>query len=200
MVIIILYKVKQGQIQKKYDTRLNELAELGKALAVEKNETDGDYVIEPFTLKIVEHLKTLKGVSFNTSTNTNYSVGQYVNHLGKLYEVQIAWTSSSGTPPIHTSGSVKSGTVTFGYRGSSYRIDNEGYRFSTDATDPGDANMLMAIVSPGIAYANGYRREYYKNQPIKIRKASLFCSLLENNVFHLNPREPQKTPKNPRKP
>ena len=167
-----LYKIKQGQIQKKFDGRLQELAELGKALAVEKNESDGDYVIEPFTLKIVEHLKTLKGVSFNTSTNTNYSVGQYVNHLGKLYEVQIAGTSNSGTPPVHTSGSVVSGTVTFGYRGSSYRIDNEGYRFSTDASDPGDANMLMAIVSPGIAYANGYRREYFKNQPIKIRKGT----------------------------
>ena len=48
-----LYKIKQGQIQKKFDGRLQELAELGKALAVEKNESDGDYVIEPFTLKIV---------------------------------------------------------------------------------------------------------------------------------------------------
>jgi len=167
-----LYKVKQGQIQKKYDTRLNELAELGKALAIEKDETDGDYVITPFTMKIVEHLKTVKGVSFNTSTNTNYSLGQFVNHLGKLYEVSIAGTSNSGTPPTHTSGDVLSGTVSFGYRGSSYRIDNEGYRFSTDATDPGDANYLMGIVSPGVAYANGFRREFYKNQPIKIRKGT----------------------------
>tara|TARA_E500000331_G_scaffold350943_1_gene396747 strand:- start:2411 stop:9514 length:7104 start_codon:yes stop_codon:yes gene_type:complete len=167
-----LYKIKAGQIQKKYDTRLNELAELGKAFAVEKNETDGDYVITPFTMKIVEHLKTVKGVSFNTTTNTNYSVGQFVNHLGKLYEVSIAGTSSTGSPPTHTSGDVLSGTATFGYRGSSYRLDNEGYRFSTNATDPGDANYLMAIVSPGIAYANGFRREFYKNQPIKVRKGT----------------------------
>tara|TARA_Y100000817_G_scaffold101669_1_gene79500 strand:+ start:2095 stop:9198 length:7104 start_codon:yes stop_codon:yes gene_type:complete len=167
-----LYKVKAGQIQKKYDTRLNELAELGKALAVEKNESDGDYVITPFTIKMIEHLKTVKGVAFNTTTNTNYSLGQFVNHLGQLYEVSIAGTSSSGAPPTHTSGDVLSGTVSFGYRGTSYRIDNEGYRFSTNATDPGSADHLVALVSPGVAYANGYRREYYKNTPIKIRKGT----------------------------
>ena len=167
-----LYKIKKGKIEKKYNSDLQELAELGKALAIEKKESDGDYVVEPFTIKIVEHLKTVKGVSFNTSTNTNYSLGQFVNHLGKLYEVTIAGTSVFGSPPTHTSGDVLSGTVKFGYRGSSYRIDNEGYNFSTDATDPGDANFLMAIVSPGVAYADGFRREFYKNTPVKVRKGT----------------------------
>lgn len=167
-----LYKVTKGLIEKKYDSDIAELAELGKQLATEKRESDGDYVVEPFTLKIVEHLKTVKGVAFNTGTNTNYSVGQFVNHSGNLYEVMVAGTSAFGTPPVHTSGDVASGTVKFGYRGLSYRINNDGWHFSTDPVQAGDSDYVVALVSPGIAYANGYRREFFRNTPVKIRKGT----------------------------
>ena len=30
----------------------------------------------------------------------------------------------------------------------------------------------MAIVSPGVAYADGFRREFYKNTPVKVRKGT----------------------------
>ena len=166
-----LYKVNKGQIEKRYDGELNELAELGKQLAAEQRESDGDYVVEPFTIKIREHLKTVKGVTFNTTTNTNYGQGQFVNHLGKLYEVVLSGTSDSSTPPTHTSGDVLSGTVKFGYRGASYRFDNDGTNFTTDS-DPGDADRLSVTVSPGVAYVNGFRRQFYKNTALKVRKGT----------------------------
>ena len=166
-----IYKVNKGQIEKRYDGDLNELAELGKQFAAEKRESDGDYVVEPFTLDIQEHLKTVKGVSFDTSANVNYAQGQYVNHNNKLYEVVLSGTSAFSSPPTHTSGDVLSGTVKFGYRGASYRFDNQGTNFTTD-DDAGDSTKLSVTVSPGVAYVNGFRREFYKNTALKIRKGT----------------------------
>ena len=169
-----IYKITRGKIEKKFDGDLAELAELGKQLATEKRESDGDYVVEPFTLKIIEHLRTIKGVSFNTTANVQYSVGQFVNHLGKLYEVTIHGTSDFSVPPTHTSGDVFSGTVKFGYRGLSYRLDNGGRYFSTDTNGGpiGDPDYVLAEVSPGIAYANGYRRQYQNKTGVKIKKGT----------------------------
>tara|TARA_B110000902_G_scaffold64977_1_gene77195 strand:- start:19334 stop:26446 length:7113 start_codon:yes stop_codon:yes gene_type:complete len=167
-----LYKVQNGQISKKYDSDIAELAELGKVFAAEKRESDGDYVVEPFTIQIIEHLKTIKGITFNTSVNTAYAVGQFVNNANKLYEVTLSGTSAAGSPPTHTSGEVLSGTVSFGYRGASYKLDNNGYHFSNNPVDAGSIDHLVALVSPGIAYADGYRREFYAKTPIKIRKGT----------------------------
>ena len=177
-----IYKITRGKVQKKFDSQLAELAELGKQLATEKRESDGDYVVEPFTLKIIEHLKTVKGVSFNTTANTQYSVGQFVNHLGKLYEVVVHGTSDFSQPPTHTTGDVFSGTVKFGYRGVSYRLDNQGYHFSTDPVEAGDPNYVLAEVSPGIAYADGYRREFRNKTGVKIRKGTATATLEARDV------------------
>jgi len=166
-----LYKINKGQIEKKYDGDLNELAELGKQFAAEKRESDGDYVVEPFTIKIQEHLKTVKGVTFDASANQTYGQGQFVNHNNKLYEVTLSGTSDYTSPPVHSSGDVLSGTVKFGARGASYRFDNEGTNFSTDS-DAGDATKLSLTISPGVAYVNGYRREYFRNSSLKVRKGT----------------------------
>lgn len=189
-----IYKVKNGALQPKINQELDELSNLGATLARRTSEESGDYVISPFTLEILEHLKTVKGVDFNTSTNTSYSLGQYVNHNGNLYEVlNTLGTAEATNPPIHTSGNAVSGTVTFGYRGDSYRIDNQGYHLETDENDPGDPNYIVAKVSSGIAYVNGYRRDFNSPTYLKIRKGidteikeSLDVNLSYGNYFDCN--------------
>ena len=111
-----------------------------------------------------------------------YSVGQFVNHLGKLYEVIVHGTSDFSQPPTHTTGDVFSGTVKFGYRGVSYRLDNQGYHFSTDPVEAGDPNYVLAEVSPGIAYADGYRREFRNKTGVKIRKGTATATLEARDV------------------
>ena len=87
-----VYKVVNGHLQKKINEDVSKLAELGKVLAKRTMEESGNYVIEPFTLEIIEHLKTVKGTQFNTSTNTAYGLRELVNHSGNLYEVTKAGT------------------------------------------------------------------------------------------------------------
>ena len=168
-----IYKVVNGFLQKKINEDVGKMAELGKILARRTEEESGNYVIEPFTLELLEHLKTVKGTDFNTTTNVSHSLRELVNHNGNLYEVTKAGTSAFGSPPVHTGGTaVLSGTVEFTHRGDSYRINNEGYKFSNDPEDPGDINSLVAKVSPGIAYVGGYRREFIQNTFVKIRKGT----------------------------
>ncbi len=167
-----VYKVVNGVLQKRANADLQDLAQLGKTLAQRTHEESGDYVVEPFTFKMLEHLKTVRGTPFNTTSNTKYGRGEFVNHLGKLYEVTVTGTSVSSSPPTHSSGEVLSGTAKFAARGTSYRIDNQGYNFSTDAQDAGDINYLVAKVSPGIAYVNGYRRRFINNSFVKVRKGT----------------------------
>ena len=168
-----VYKVVNGHLQKKINEDVSKLAELGKVLAKRTMEESGNYVIEPFTLEIIEHLKTVKGTQFNTSTNTAYGLRELVNHSGNLYEVTKAGTFTAASPPVHTGGTtVISGTVSFTHRGASYRIDNEGYKYSNDPSDPGPADHIVAKVAPGIAYVEGYRREFIENTFVKIRKGT----------------------------
>ena len=168
-----VYKVVNGMLQKKINEDVSKLAELGKVLAKRTMEESGNYVIEPFTLEIIEHLKTVKGTQFNTSTNTAYGLRELVNHSGNLYEVTKAGTATAASPPVHTGGTtVISGTVSFTHRGASYRIDNEGYKYSNDPSDPGSADHVVAKVAPGIAYVEGYRREFIENTFVKIRKGT----------------------------
>ena len=65
-----------------------------------------------------------------------------------------------------------SGTVKFSYRGLSYRLNNLGYKYSTDTQDPGDANYVVAKISPGTAYVGGYRRKFIESSFVKIRKGT----------------------------
>ena len=167
-----VYKIKNGVLQKKLDHGISKLGEIGEILAKRTHEESGDYVVEPFTFKVIEHLKTVKGTAFDTSNNLDYGRGEFVNHSGNLYEVVVAGTSASGTPPTHTSGEALSGTVKFSYRGLSYRLDNLGYKYSTDTQDPGDADYLVAKISPGTAYVGGYRRKFIESSFVKIRKGT----------------------------
>lgn len=168
-----VYKIVNGRLQKKLNEELKELSELGKTLARRTSEESGDYVINPFTLEIIEHLRTVRGVTFNLSTDESFARGTFVNHNGNLYEVVNGnGTSDHTIPPTHTEGAATSGSVVFQYRGDSYRIDNDGYHYATDATDPGDPNFVVAKVSPGIAYVDGYRREFIQNNYVKIRKGT----------------------------
>lgn len=170
-----IYKVANGAIVKKINEELKQYESLGRTLATRTYEESGNYVIQPFTLELLEHLKTVKGSAFNTTTNTTYSPNQFVNHNGNLYYVSntSAAEASASNPPIHTSGEVTSGAVRFVYAGDSFRFDNEGYQLPNAPVDPGDSNYLVAKVSPGIAYVDGYRRDFgagKANTYVKIRK------------------------------
>lgn len=165
-----VYKITNGRLNKKLNEELAELAQLGKTLAIRTKEESGDYVISPFTMSIIEHLQTVKGTDFDIVQNVAYSKRQFVNHNGNLYEVTKGGTSLYTSPPTHLSGEAISGTVTFAYRGDSYRFENGGWKLPTDLTDPGDPNYIVAKVSPGIAYVDGYRREFIDNTYLKIRK------------------------------
>ena len=172
-----IYKVANGAIVKKINEELKQYESLGRTLATRTYEESGNYVIQPFTLELLEHLKTVKGSAFNTTTDTTYSPNQFVNHNGNLYYVSntSAAEASRLNPPIHTSGEVTSGAVKFVYAGDSFRFDNEGYRLPNAPVDPGDSNYLVAKVSPGIAYVDGYRRDFgagEANTYVKIRKGT----------------------------
>ena len=172
-----IYKVANGAIVKKINEELKQYNSLGKTLATRTYEESGNYVVEPFTLELLEHLKTVKGSAFNTTTNTTYAPNQFVNHNGNLYYVSNtgAAEASAANPPVHTEGEVTSGAVKFVYAGDSFRFDNEGYRLPNDPVEPGDTNSLVAKVSPGIAYVEGYRRDFgagEANTYVKVRKGT----------------------------
>ena len=172
-----IYKVQNGAIIKKINEELKQYESLGRTLATRTYEESGNYVIQPFTLELLEHLKTVKGTAFNTTTDTTYAPNQFVNHNGNLYYVSntSAAEASRLNPPIHTSGEATSGAVTFVYAGDSFRFDNEGYQLPNAPVDPGDSNYLVAKVSPGIAYVEGYRRDFgagEANTYVKIRKGT----------------------------
>ena len=172
-----IYKVANGAIIKKINEELKQYESLGRTLATRTYEESGNYVIQPFTLELLEHLKTVKGSAFNTTTDTTYAPNQFVNHNGNLYYVSntSAAEASRLNPPVHTSGEVTSGAVKFVYAGDSFRFDNEGYQLPNAPVDPGDSNYLVAKVSPGIAYVEGYRRDFgagEANTYVKIRKGT----------------------------
>ena len=193
-----IYKVANGAIAKKINEELKQYESLGRTLATRTYEESGNYVIQPFTLELLEHLKTVKGSPFNTTTNTTYSPNQFVNHNGNLYYVSntSAAEASASNPPVHLSGEVTSGAVKFVYVGDSFRFDNEGYQLPNEPVDPGDANYLVAKVSPGIAYVDGYRRDFgagEANTYVKIRKGTsskiqegLDVNLGYGNYFEVN--------------
>jgi len=170
-----VYKVQDGAIVRKLNPELKEYSRLGVTLAERTYEESGNYVVEPFTLELLEHLKTVKGSTFNTSVNTTYASNQFVNHNGNLYYSSNTGPAeaAAGAPPVHTSGTVTSGEVKFTYAGDSYRFDNSGVYLSNDPINPGDPNALVAKVSPGVAYVDGYRRDFgagEANTYLKVRK------------------------------
>jgi hypothetical protein len=172
-----IYKVANGAIVKKINEELKQYESLGRTLATRTYEESGNYVVEPFTLELMEHLKTVKGTVFNTTTNTTYAPNQFVNFNGNLYYVSNTSAAEADrlNPPIHTSGEVTSGAIKFVYAGDSFRFDNEGYQLPNAPVDPGDSNYLVAKVSPGIAYVEGYRRDFGAgegNTYVKIRKGT----------------------------
>ena len=172
-----VYKVVNGAVVRKINEELKEYAQLGKTLADRTYEESGNYVVEPFTLELFEHLKTIKGSPFNTTTNTTYAPNQFVNHNGNLYYVANNGPAEAAalSPPVHTSGIVTSGEVQFAYAGDSYRFDNDGQFLANNPATPGDSNALVAKVSPGIAYVEGYRRDFGAGQGntyVKVRKGT----------------------------
>ena len=79
--------------------------------------------------KVIEIKITNGGSSYSSAPSvvigtqfaatTAYALNEQVAHLDKLYTVTVAGTSgASGTAPVHITGSVVSGTVTFAYTGS----------------------------------------------------------------------------------
>lgn len=168
---IELLRVKDGQIQ--YNVRTTEYSVLEKTFARRTYDESGDYTVRPFNIQVREHRNNNRN---QWLSNVSYLVGDIVTYGSNIYTAKTAGTSGS-TAPVHTSGDVSDGTVTW-----SYTLNPVYNRGVYTPAEGGDETKLAVGLEPGKAYVQGYEIEKISTNFIDVPKAREYLRVNDTNI------------------
>jgi hypothetical protein len=168
---IELLRLEDGSIQ--YKVQQTDYSILEKTLARRTYDESGDYTVRPFNIQVREHRNNDRQ---QWITNTAYLIGDIVSNSGIYYTAKTSGTSGL-TAPVHTSGDVSDGTVTWSF--------TEVPQYNRGVYTPaqgGDEAKLAVGLEPGKAYVQGYEIEKIATTFVAVPKARDFTRLNDTKV------------------
>jgi hypothetical protein len=180
---IELIRCVDGVIQK--EVRRTEYSVLEDTLARRTFDESGNYTVRNFEIDVREYRNNDRGA---WSSNRVYLIGDVVTNDGKKYVARNNGTSSSNTPPTHTSGVAFDGPGNTGiqWEFTESPVYNRGI-FSPATTDnlstqlASEAKLAVGL-EPGKAYVQGYEIEKVSTEYVEVQKSRDFVQV-ENAVI-----------------
>jgi hypothetical protein len=184
---IELLRTDTGQTQKIIDK--SEYSYLEKEFAHRTYDESGDYTVKNFEIDVREYRNNNRGAWTSSRVYLN---GDVVTNSGYTYVAKNSGTSSSSTPPTHTSGLVYDGAVSgVGTSGIQWEYNETPY-YNRGIYTPGNAEILsthqaneakLAIgLEPGKAYVQGYEIEKPATEYVTVQKSRATVAV-ENSVI-----------------
>jgi hypothetical protein len=184
---IELLRTDAGQTQKIVDK--SEYSYLEKEFAHRTYDESGNYTVKNFEIDVREYRNNNRSA---WTSGRVYLNGDIVTNSGYTYVAKNNGTSSSSTPPTHTSGLVYDGSVSgVGTSGIQWEYNETPY-YNRGVYTPGTSENLvtqqaneakLAIgLEPGKAYVQGYEIEKPATEYVTVQKARDFVSV-ENSVI-----------------
>jgi hypothetical protein len=182
---IELLRTSTGQTQKIIDK--SEYSYLEKEFAHRTYDESGDYTVKNFEIDVREYRNNNRNAWVSGRVYLN---GDVVTNSGYIYVAKNSGTSSSSTPPTHTSGLVYDGAVAgVGTSGIQWEYNETPY-YNRGIYTPGTSENLgtqqaneakLAIgLEPGKAYVQGYEIEKPATEYVTVQKAR--DTVLVNNA------------------
>jgi len=173
---IELLRTGGGQTQKIVDK--SEYSYLEKEFAHRTYDESGDYTVKNFEIDVREYRNNNRNA---WTSGRVYLNGDVVTNSGYTYVAKNSGTSSSSTPPTHTSGLVYDGAVAgVGTSGIQWEYNETPY-YNRGIYTPGTSENLgtqqaneakLAIgLEPGKAYVQGYEIEKPSTEYVTVQKA-----------------------------
>ena len=173
---IELLRTSTGQTQKIIDK--SEYSYLEKEFAHRTYDESGDYTVKNFEIDVREYRNNNRNAWVASRVYLN---GDVVTNSGYTYVAKNSGTSSSSTPPTHTSGLVYDGAVSgVGTSGIQWEYNETPY-YNRGIYTPGTSENLgtqqaneakLAIgLEPGKAYVQGYEIEKPATEYVTVQKA-----------------------------
>ena len=187
---IELLRTDTGQTQKIVDK--SEYSYLEKEFAHRTYDESGDYTVKNFEIDVREYRNNNRSA---WTSGRVYLNGDVVTNSGKTYVAKNSGTSSSSTPPTHSSGLVYDGAVEgVGTSGIQWEYNETPY-YNRGIYSPGTTSLENDIVThraneaklaiglePGKAYVQGYEIEKPATEYVTVQKARDTVSV-ENAVI-----------------
>jgi len=184
---IELIRVGEGKTQKLVNK--TEYSVIEKEFASRTYDESGDYTVKNFEIDVREYRNNDRGA---WTSGRVFLIGDVVTNSSKTYVAKNSGTSSSSTPPTHTSGLVYDGSVAgVGTSGIQWEYNETPY-YNRGVYTPGTTENLatqqineaqLAIgLEPGKAYVQGYEIEKPSTEFVTIQKARDFVAV-ENAVI-----------------
>ena len=179
---IELLRTNAGQTQKIVDK--SEYSYLEKEFAHRTYDESGNYTVKNFEIDVREYRNNNRGAWVSGRVYLN---GDVVTNGGYIYVAKNSGTSSSSTPPTHSSGLVYDGSVSgVGTSGIQWEYNETPY-YNRGVYTPGTSENLgtqqaneakLAIgLEPGKAYVQGYEIEKPATEYVTVQKARDFVSV-----------------------
>jgi hypothetical protein len=179
---IELIRTNAGQTQKIVDK--SEYSYLEKEFAHRTYDESGNYTVKNFEIDVREYRNNNRSA---WTSGRVYLNGDVVTNSGYTYVAKNNGTSSSSTPPTHTSGLVYDGSVSgVGTSGIQWEYNETPY-YNRGVYTPGTSENLvtqqaneakLAIgLEPGKAYVQGYEIEKPATEYVTVQKARDFVSV-----------------------
>jgi hypothetical protein len=169
---IELVRIENGQTKKQITS--TEYSVLSRELATRTYEESGNYSVKPFVIDVREYRDNNRGAYVSGRV---YLIGDVVTNGGNTYVARNSGTSSSTTPPTHTSGSVYDGS---GNTGIQWEYNEEPF-YNRGINPPSTSESLstqqaneakLAVgLEPGTAYVQGYRIEKIATEYVTVEKS-----------------------------
>jgi len=184
---IELIRVGNGQTQSIVDK--SEYSYLEKEFAHRTYDESGNYTVKNFEIDVREYRNNNRGA---WTSGRVYLNGDVVTNSGYTYVAKNSGTSSSSTPPTHTTGSVYDGSVSgVGTSGVQWEYNATPY-YNRGVYTPGTSENLgtqqaneakLAIgLEPGKAYVQGYEIEKPATEYVTVNKARDYLTV-DNGVI-----------------
>lgn len=169
---IELLRIDNGRIKK--EVRTTDYSVLEETLARRTFDQAGNYTVKNFEIDVREYRNNDRGP---WESNRVYLIGDVVTNGGKIYVARNSGTSSSNTPPVHTSGVAFDGPGNTGIQWAF--SENPYYNRGVFSPAPSDslatqqaAEAKLAIgMEPGKAYVQGYEIEKVSTDYVEVQKS-----------------------------
>jgi hypothetical protein len=183
---IELIGVADGRIKRQ--VRSSEYSVLEETFARRTYDESGNYTVKNFEIDVREYRNNTRGA---WAAGRVYLIGDVVTNASKTYVAKSSGTSSSSTPPVHTSGLVYDGPSNSGiqWEYSTTPYYNRGiYTPGTTliendiVTHRANEAKLAIGLEPGKAYVQGYELEKVSTEFVPVNKSRDFVQV-ENSVI-----------------
>ena len=183
---IELLGVDNGRVKRQ--VRATEYSVLEETFARRTFDESGNYTVKNFEIDVREYRNNTRGA---WAAGRVYLIGDVVTNAGKTYVAKTSGTSSSATPPTHTSGLVYDGPSNTGiqWEYTTTPFYNRGIYtpgttlLENDLTTHRANEAKLAIgLEPGKAYVQGYELEKISTEFVPVNKSRDFVQV-ENSVI-----------------